>query len=66
MKWHEFVCADCEADVHSFNGDSDETLCMSCQTIADLKAGGPMTPEAEATLREILGCLKPVQPPAQP
>jgi hypothetical protein len=57
---HEFVCADCEVDVFSFGGPAEQTRCASCQTIRDMKARDPMTPEAEAALREILGCVIPV------
>jgi hypothetical protein len=59
MPVHEFVCADCKADVYSFDGDDDRELCHSCRTIAEMKAAGSMTPAAEAALRELLGCQIP-------
>ena len=61
MLVHEFVCADCEAEVYSFGGNPDDELCHSCRTIAEMKAAGPMTPEAEAALREILGCVRQIR-----
>jgi DNA-directed RNA polymerase subunit RPC12/RpoP len=57
---HEFVCADCESDVFSFGGPEEQTRCASCETIREMKERDPMTPEAEAALREILGCVIPV------
>lgn len=59
MRVHEFVCAVCEVNVFSFDGDRDRELCHACRTVAEMKAAGPMTPEAEAKLREILGCELP-------
>ena len=56
---HEFVCADCKADVFSFVGENGQTRCASCEIIAELKARDGMTPEAEASLREIMGCQLP-------
>jgi hypothetical protein len=58
---HEFVCADCESDVFSFGGPTVQTRCASCATIREIKARDPMTSEAEAALREILGCVIPVR-----
>lgn len=58
---HEFVCEDCDAEVFSYGGNPDDTLCRSCRTIAELKAEGPMKPETEAALREILGNVMPVR-----
>ena len=61
MEAHEFVCADCEANVFSFIGVPDDKLCAPCKTIRDMKASAPMTAEAEATLREMLGCVIPIK-----
>jgi hypothetical protein len=58
---HEFICVDCEVDVFSFGGDPDLKVCQSCLTIREMKARDPMTPAAEAALREILGCVIPVK-----
>jgi hypothetical protein len=52
---HEFVCEDCKAEVVSYDGPETQTRCASCETIRDMKAHRPMTAEAEAKLREILG-----------
>jgi hypothetical protein len=60
LEVHEFVCADCEADVFCFDTAPEKTVCMSCQTIREMKEREPMTPEAETALREILGCVIPV------
>ena len=60
MEVHEFVCADCESDVVSFGGPAEQTRCASCETIRDMKEREPMTAEAEAALRAILGCVLPV------
>lgn len=49
---HEFVCADCKADVYSFGGDADETRCASCELVRSLK----LSPLKAAALRVILGC----------
>jgi hypothetical protein len=57
---HEFVCADCEVDVFSWGGPPNPTVCQACLTIRDMKARDPMTPEAEAALREILGNVIPI------
>jgi hypothetical protein len=56
---HEFVCADCKSDVFSYGGIGTETRCASCETIAEIKEQSGMTPEAEARLRELLGCKLP-------
>ena len=56
---YEFVCLDCKSNVFSYGGTGDETRCASCETIAELKAEKGMTPEAEAALRELLGCQLP-------
>ena len=61
MHPHEFVsrvfaCADCKSDVYSFDGEPDATRCASCETIAEMKAEGKMTPAAEVELRKLLGC----------
>ena len=57
MEAHEFVCADCKADVFSFGGDPAATRCASCEVVREMKERAPlMTAAAEATLREILGC----------
>lgn len=53
---HEFVCADCQAEVFTFDAP-DAKVCRSCQMIRDMKARDPMTPEQEAALREILHCV---------
>ncbi|HEX3520798.1 MAG TPA: hypothetical protein VHT52_01770 [Stellaceae bacterium] len=53
---HEFVCADCKADVFSFGGAPDETRCVGCETVRELM---PMSPEKEAELRDLLGCQLP-------
>lgn len=56
---HEFVCADCKAAVFSYGGPEDQTRCASCETIAELKAEGKMSPGGEAELRKLLGCELP-------
>ena len=56
---HEFVCADCKADVFSFGGEPEATRCASCEVVQELKARDGMSPEAEAELRELLGCQIP-------
>jgi hypothetical protein len=56
---HEFVCADCKADVYSFGGEPEATRCASCEVVQELKARDGMSPEAEAELRELLGCQIP-------
>jgi|HubBroStandDraft_5_1064220.scaffolds.fasta_scaffold01539_10 hypothetical protein len=61
MHPHEFVsrvfaCADCKSDVYSFGGEPDATRCASCETIAEMKAEGKMSPAAEVELRKLLGC----------
>jgi hypothetical protein len=61
LEVHEFVCADCDVEVFSFGGDPDAKLCCACETIREMKERDPMTPEAEAALREILGCVIPVR-----
>jgi hypothetical protein len=67
LEVHEFVCADCDVDVFSFGGDpalftfDGKLVCQSCLTIRQMKAREPMTPAAEAALREILGCVIPVK-----
>ena len=61
MVVHEFVCADCETDVFSFGGPSAQTRCASCELIREMKEREPMTPAAEAALREILGNVRPVR-----
>jgi hypothetical protein len=61
LELHEFVCADCDVDVFSFGGPAVQTRCASCATIREMKARDPMTSEAEAALREILGCVIPVR-----
>ena len=61
MLVHEFVCGDCEAEVFSFGGVPDAKLCQSCVTIREIKARDAMSPEAEAALREILGCVRPIR-----
>lgn len=66
MEIHEFVCDDCQVDVFSFGGDPAAKLCSSCQTIREINARSPMTPAAEAALREILGCVIPVRRGAEP
>jgi hypothetical protein len=58
---HEFVCADCKSQVFSYGGEPDATRCASCETILEMKAESGMTAEAEATLREILGCQLPTE-----
>lgn len=63
---HEFVCADCEVEVFSFGGPAEQTVCQSCQTVREINARDPMTPAAEAALREILGCVMPVRKGATP
>ena len=61
MEAHEFVCGDCESNVYRYGGDwSQDRLCSSCELVREMKARGPMTAEAEATLREILGCIIPI------
>ena len=47
-------------------GDPDAKLCCSCQTIREMKARDPMTPAAEAALREILGCVIPIYKGPEP
>lgn len=59
MPVHEFICADCKSRVFSYGGEDDQTRCASCEIIAALKAEKGMTPEAEASLREILCCQLP-------
>jgi hypothetical protein len=56
MAPHEFVCADCKADVFSFSERMKPPYCASCEMVRDLKARDGMSPEAEAELRELLGC----------
>jgi hypothetical protein len=56
---HEFVCADCKADVFSFGGEPDATRCASCEIVHEMKEDGKLTPEAEASLREMLSCQIP-------
>ena len=57
---HEFVCDDCKANVFSYGGRDGATRCASCEVIVELKEErGGMSPAAEATLREILGCQIP-------
>jgi hypothetical protein len=56
---HEFVCADCKSDVFSFGGPDTSTRCASCEVVQELKARDGMSPEAEAELRELLGCQIP-------
>jgi hypothetical protein len=56
MEAHEFVCADCKADVFSFGGRPDETRCASCNLVREMPG---LTPEREKLLREILGCMIP-------
>jgi hypothetical protein len=55
MQVHEFVCADCKADVYSYGGDPNATLCYGCELIATMKL--TCTAEQIATLREILHCM---------
>ena len=56
---HEFVCADCKANVFSFGGPEGETRCASCEIVHEMKADGKLTPASEATLRELLDCQIP-------
>lgn len=63
---HEFVCADCEVEVFSFGGDPEAKVCQSCLTVREMNARDPLTPEAEAALREILGCVIPVHKGDEP
>ena len=56
---HEFVCVDCKSDVFSFGGEPEATRCASCEVVQELKARDGMSPEAEAELRELLGCQIP-------
>jgi len=58
MLIHEFVCEDCEVEVFSFGGSGP--VCGCCLTIREMKEREPMTPEAEAQLREILGNVIPI------
>jgi hypothetical protein len=60
MLVHEFVCGDCETEVFSF-APSDQGVCQLCLEIREMKAREPMTPEAEAQLREILGVVIPIK-----
>ena len=57
---HEFVCADCKANVFSFGGPEGQTVCRCCLTIREMKAREPMTPEQEMQLREILHNVIPI------
>ena len=59
MPVHEFVCLDCEANVFSYAGTGEETRCASCELVCEMKEERGLTPEAETTLREILGCELP-------
>jgi hypothetical protein len=56
---HEFVCADCKVDVFCWSGPVAPTRCAPCETVRDIKARDRMSPEAEAELRELLGCELP-------
>jgi len=59
MPPHEFVCADCKADVFSFGDLMSGPRCASCEVVAELKAEKGLTPEAENDLRRLLGCELP-------
>jgi hypothetical protein len=56
MRVHEFVCADCKANVISYGGPTDETRCVGCNTVRSLM---PLSPEGEKELRDLLGCQLP-------
>jgi hypothetical protein len=56
---HEFVCADCKADVFSFGDLMPGPRCASCDVVQELKARDGMSPEAETELRDLLGCQLP-------
>jgi hypothetical protein len=58
---HEFVCADCKANVFSYGGEPDATRCSSCELVREMRAESGLTASAEATLREILGCQLPTE-----
>ena len=59
MAPHEFVCADCKANVFNYGGPDDGTRCASCELIVEMRAETGLTPEAETGLRELLGCQIP-------
>lgn len=48
----EFVCADCNAHVFSYSGDTSRDRCYNCAFIKRVAD----TPEQEAELRKLLGC----------
>jgi hypothetical protein len=56
---HEFICADCKAQVFSYGGPDTATRCSSCEMVAEIKAEHGMTAEAERELRALLGCQLP-------
>ena len=56
---HEFVCADCKAQVFSYGGAEEQTRCAECELVFEMKADGKLTPASEASLRELLGCQIP-------
>ena len=56
---HEYVCADCKAQVFSYGGPEDRTRCAECEIVFELKEEGKLTPGSEASLRELLGCQIP-------
>ena len=55
----EFVCTDCKADVFSFGDLMPGPRCASCEIVQELKDRDGMSLEAEAELRELLGCQIP-------
>ena len=61
MAPHEFVCADCKADVFSFSELMPGPRCVSCEIVQELKDRDGMSPEAEKELRELLGCELPTE-----
>ena len=57
---HEFVCADCKADVFSYGSpDPTSTRCASCELIIEMRTERGLSAKAEADLREMLGCTIP-------
>lgn len=56
---HEFICADCKVNVFRWGGDEEGTRCASCEIVHEMKEDGKLTPEAEASLREMLSCQIP-------
>lgn len=59
MTFREYVCAACKKTIFTLEQEP-RTICHQCEAVAEVNSLGPMTPEEEAALREILDEVQPI------